>query len=176
MPLLNTRKIKLLLPRHPPPLRQRRVDDDLASCPCPALDRRLSPSDFFFDASILQVQAVVSELTHKLTPPHHTHARTHAVRKLDLQPIPKKLHVAERYPKSTPGFERDRHVTLTIVAHPRVRQSLQNLQKKMGENPCGNRESSRTRTHDRQLHHPEHLPNELRLVPSVGPSCSRCVR
>ena len=42
MPLLNTGKIKLLLPRRPPPLRQRRVDDDLASCPCPALDRRLS--------------------------------------------------------------------------------------------------------------------------------------
>ena len=87
------------------------------------------------------------------------------MRKLDLQPIPRKLHVAERYPKSTPDFERDRHVTLTIVAHPRVRQSLQYLQKKMGENPYGNRELSGTRIHDRQLHHPEHFPNELRLVP-----------
>ena len=74
--------------------------------------------------------------------------------------------MTERYPKSTPGFERDRHVTLTIVAHPRVRQSLAAVPaEENGENPCGNRESSRTRTHDRQLHHPEHLPNELRLVP-----------
>ena len=74
--------------------------------------------------------------------------------------------MAERYLKSSRGFEGDGHITLTIVAHPRVRQQLQYLQeKKMGENPSGNRESSRTRTHDRQLHHPEHLPNELRLVP-----------
>jgi hypothetical protein len=74
--------------------------------------------------------------------------------------------VAERYPKSTPGFERDGHVTLTIVVHPRVRQQLQYLQeKKMGESPYGNSELSSTRTHDQQLHHPEHLPNELRLVP-----------
>ena len=76
--------------------------------------------------------------------------------------------MAERYPKSTPGFEHDGHVTLTIVAHPPVRQQLQYLQeKKMGENPSGNRELSGTRTHDQQLHHPEHLPNELRLVPST---------
>ena len=72
--------------------------------------------------------------------------------------------MAERYPKSTPGLERNRHVTLTIVVHPHVRQQLQYLQeKKMGENPYGNRELSGTRIHDRQLHHPEHLPNELRL-------------
>ena len=75
--------------------------------------------------------------------------------------------MAERYPKSTPDFERDGHVTL-IVAHPHVRQQLQYLQEeKMGENPYGNRELSGTRTHHRQLHHPEHLPNELRLVPST---------
>ena len=49
-----------------------------------------------------------------------------------------------------------------------MRQQLQYLQeKKMGENPRGNRELNYTRTHDRQLHHPEHLPNELRLVPPV---------
>ena len=88
------------------------------------------------------------------------------MRKLDLQPIPRKLHLAERYPKSTLGFERDRHVTLTIVTYLRVRQQLQYLQeKKMEENPYGNCELSGTRTHDQQLHHLEHLPNELRLVP-----------
>jgi len=38
----------------------------------------------------------------------------------------------------------------------------------MGENPYGNSELSSTRTHDQQLHHPEHLPNEQLLSRGKG--------
>jgi hypothetical protein len=105
-----------------------------------------------------RVQAVVSELTHTTALAHsHPYTRIHIVRKLDLQPILKKLHVAETYPESPTDFVRDKRVTMTIVMHPRVRQ-LQYLQdKKMRENPGGNSESSTAWTHHRQPPHPERM-------------------
>jgi hypothetical protein len=94
-----------------------------------------------------------------------THALTHTSTHINSIPIRRDMHMAERYPKSSNLHTCDGHVILTIVMYPRVRQLrlFRNLLFL-----TGNHASSKARTRDRWLPHPERTPTELRLGPHLG--------
>ena len=82
---------------------------------------KLAPSFYlsFFYSSTLRVQVVVSELTHQLTSPY-AYKLTHT--SVQARPTPTRRDCTWlRDIRSHLGFARDGHVTLTIMAYPRVR-------------------------------------------------------